>query len=93
MPLQVFNKFSVFPPYLEGPFEGWLWRMDEDIQIRIQHIECLCVGVLKDLLGWELETAWRQWKFRMGVHRVEKILRRFRMERMRGATRLWYEGL
>ena len=29
----------------------------------------------------------------VGVHRAEKVLSRFRMERMRGATRQWYEGL
>jgi hypothetical protein len=79
--------------YLKGSFESWLWRAKRDIQIRIQDIEWLCVGVLRDLLGWELENAWRQWKFWMGVHRVEKILRRLEMEQLRGATRQWFEGL
>ena len=66
--------------YLKGSFEGWLWRTKRDIHIRIQDNEWLCVGVLRDLLGWELENAWRQWKFWMGVHRVDKILRRLEIE-------------
>ena len=35
--------------YLKGSFEGWLWRTKRDIQIRVQDIEWLCVGVMRDL--------------------------------------------
>ena len=53
-----------------------------------------CGYAVKDLLMmvefWELGMAWRQWQFWMGVHRAEgTTLRRFGMERIRGATRQW----
>ena len=52
---------------------------------------------VRDLLTmvefWELGMAWRQWKFWMGVHRAEGTLRRFGMERIRGATRQWVFNL
>ena len=79
--------------YLKGSFEDWLWRTKRDIQIRVQDIEWLCVGVMRDLSIWELENAWRQWKFWMGVHRVEEILRSREIVQLRGATRQWYGGL
>ena len=56
-----------------------------------------CGCAVRDLLVmvefWELGMAWRQWKFWMGVHRAEEVLRRFGMERTRGATRQWVFNL
>ena len=76
--------------YLKGSFEGWLWRAKRDIQIRIQDIEWLCVGVMRDLFIWEFQKAWRRWRLWVGVHRAEKVLRRLEMGQLRGAIRQWW---
>ena len=79
--------------YLKGSFQGWRAFTSWRIRIRVQEIGWLCVRVMRDLQHWELESAWRQWKFWMGVHRAEKVLRNFRMEQIRGATRQWVFNL
>ena len=79
--------------YLKGSFQGWRVFTSWRIRIRVQEIEWLCVRVMRDLQHWELESAWRQWKFWMGVHRAEKVLCNFRMEQIRGATRQWVFNL
>ena len=63
---------------------------------RIWH-GCAVRDLLMMVEFWELGVAWRQWKFwiSMGVHRAEETLglRRFGMERIRGATRQWVFNL
>ena len=54
---------------------------------------CAVRDLLMVVEFWELGMAWRQWKFWMGVHRAEETLRRFGMERIRGATRQWVFNL
>ena len=77
---------------LKRPFQLWNRWCRNAVADRIW-----CGCAVRDLLAmvefWELGMAWRQWKFWMGVHRAEEVLRRFGMERIRGATRQWVFNL
>ena len=77
---------------LKRPFQLWNRWCRNAVSDRIW-----CGCAVRDILVlvefWELGMAWRQWKFWMGVHRAEEVLRRFGVERIRGATRQWVFNL
>jgi hypothetical protein len=77
---------------LKRPFQLWNRWCRNAVSDRIW-----CGCAVRDILVlvefWELGMAWRQWKFWMGVHRAEEVLRRFGVERTRGATRQWVSNL
>ena len=73
---------------IKRPFELWKRWCRNVVTDRIWY-ECKVRDLFRDLITWEMGMAWRHWRFWIGVHKAEKVLRSFGLGQLRGATRQW----